>query len=561
MNKRIMKLTIFCLLFVTIDSIHTQELNKSDLWAFDILSIPANNTQVKNLKQITIAVIDDGFMPTHRAIAPFLYKNKLEVKDNYIDDDGNGFIDDVCGWDIADDDSNVSVPTGREEKYYHGTFVTSLITRIAELHYGEKAKDFIKIMPIKVLEDNATQTYLKRGYEGIQYAINNGADIICLSWSGGFPTEKQKTIIKQAHAKGIIIVSSAGNLNERKVLYPANFDEVMAVSGIGLDLNKGTYANYGDNIAISAPSEYVKGAYPTAENAYIHDNGTSSSNALVVGVIALLKTKKPSLNKENIEAILYNSSIDFTNIDTNYRGLLGSGIINAERAIASINNPNLYFGDKKSRGSIIFTKENTNKTYAIKPKGVFEGFYLDLATKNIKNKKKKTISLYAQDTLWQKFQFKNIPKNIFIPSPTFSAKVDGTFKKSDQFTLSYNGKSIDSTKLYCKEIAINNKDKGTVKDGSNENNYANNTSCKWQIEAPKGKRVKFIFNTMDTEPNIDFVYIADGTSLLRENIIAKFSGKNKPPVVTSFTNQVLVWFITDKKKTGKGWEFTYTFVD
>jgi hypothetical protein len=66
---------------------------------------------------------------------------------------------------------------------------------------------------------------------------------------------------------------------------------------------------------------------------------------------------------------------------------------------------------------------------------------------------------------------------------------------------------------------------------------------------------------MDTEPNVDFVYIADGERLLTENIVAKFSGNTLPPLVTSNTNNVLVWFITDKKTTGKGWKFTYTFVD
>jgi serine protease len=561
MNKKKLKLISIAIALLISPLLNAQKPTKLDLWAFESLHIPKNKTKTKELKQITIAVIDDGFMLSHKAIAPFLYKNKLELEGNFIDDDGNNYIDDYNGWDIADEDANVNVPEGKESVYYHGTFVASLITRIAEIHYGEFAKDFIKIMPIKVLEDTATQTYLKKGYEGVQYAIDNGADVICLSWSGGFPSEKQKTIIKQAHAKGIIIVSSAGNFNEHTVLHPANFEEVIAVSGIGIDLNKGKYANYGDNISISAPSEYVKGAYPTAKNAYIHDNGTSSSAALVTGIIALLKTKKPTLNKEDIEIILNNSSDNFTNINTKYFGLLGSGIINAEKAILSIENTNLFFSKHKSRGALTFSKNNTDSLYHLNPKGVYEGFYVSLDATNVKKRHKKTFSLLVQDTVWKKYNLKNIPKKLFIPSSRFSVKMHAKFKNKDKFTMSYYAKSIDSTKLFCKEIRLLGKGKVTITNGSKGINYANNTSCKWQITAPKGKKVQFTFHEMDTEPNVDFVYIADGERLLTENIVAKFSGNTLPPLVTSNTNKVLVWFITDKKTTGKGWKFTYTFVD
>ncbi|QOD60986.1 S8 family serine peptidase [Polaribacter haliotis] len=561
MNKKILKL-YFC--FITIigsNLIYSQNSHKSDLWAFDILNIPENKTKGKDLTQITIAVIDDGFMLSHKSIASFLYKNTSEVENNFIDDDGNGYIDDFIGWDIADDDSNVNIPEGKEANYYHGTYVASLITRIASIHYGALAKDYIKIMPIKVLEDNANNTYLKKGYDGVKYAIDNGADIICLSWSGGFPTEKQKTLMKQAKAKGIIIVSSAGNFNERKVLYPANFKEVIAVAGVGVDLEKGKFSNFGDKISISAPSEYVKGAYPVQKNAYIHDNGTSASAGLVAGVIALLKSKNPSLNKEEVEAIINNSSNSNSTEKNKYLGLLGSGIIDVEKAILSLNEPNKFFSSNKNRGAILYNKRNSDSIYTIKPEGVFSGFNLSLSSKEVKKKKNNYFSIYLKDTLWRNFNLENIPKKLYIPANSFTVKTKAKFKKKDIFKMSFYSKSIDSTKLYCKEITNLSKNGEVVNNGSLENNYVNNTSCRWVITAPKNKRIKFLFNKMDTEPNVDFVYIADGESLVQENIFAKFSGNNLPPVVSSNSNKVLVWFITDKKNTKKGWEFKYEFVD
>jgi hypothetical protein len=66
---------------------------------------------------------------------------------------------------------------------------------------------------------------------------------------------------------------------------------------------------------------------------------------------------------------------------------------------------------------------------------------------------------------------------------------------------------------------------------------------------------------MNTQGNLDFVYLADSTTLLKEKLFAKFGGTSKPPVVVSSTNEVLVWFLTDKTNTHKGWEFEYEFVD
>lgn len=66
-----------------------------------------------------------------------------------------------------------------------------------------------------------------------------------------------------------------------------------------------------------------------------------------------------------------------------------------------------------------------------------------------------------------------------------------------------------------------------------------------------------LFEEIDTQPNIDFIWIFDGEATLQENLIAKFSGKNKPPVITSTTNQILLWFVTDDNTTGKGWKMRF----
>lgn len=66
---------------------------------------------------------------------------------------------------------------------------------------------------------------------------------------------------------------------------------------------------------------------------------------------------------------------------------------------------------------------------------------------------------------------------------------------------------------------------------------------------------------MDTQANVDFVYLVDGQTAIPENFIAKFSGQKQPPVVYSRGNEVLVWFVTDKTSTGDGWQFHYKAID
>ena len=89
--------------------------------------------------------------------------------------------DDFLGWDISDHDNDVSVAQVNKNFHYHGTYISSIITNVAKRHYGESASQRIKIMPVMVLSDYATKTYIKDGYKGIKYAIENGADIICVA--------------------------------------------------------------------------------------------------------------------------------------------------------------------------------------------------------------------------------------------------------------------------------------------------------------------------------------------------------------------------------------------
>jgi hypothetical protein len=240
---------------------------------------------------------------------------------------------------------------------------------------------------------------------------------------------------------------------------------------------------------------------------------------------------------------------------------MGAGVLNVKRALIALNDPLKYQNFTKSSAALIWNKQNKNQLLKVTSLAALEGYYIKPNTHHIKNSTKKSFEIFIKDTLWNKYSFQKFPKEIFIPTNSFAIKTLGKFKRNEKFTILYAAKTIDSTKLYCKDIVYLNKKKGVVSDGSKNNKYSNRSSCKWQIAAPAGKKIQFNFTKMNTQGNLDFVYLADSTTLLKEKLFAKFGGTSKPPVVVSSTNEVLVWFLTDKTNTHKGWEFEYEFVD
>ncbi len=347
-------------------------------------------------------------------------------------------------------------------------------------------------------------------------------------------------------------------------MYPALSPKVLAVGGINMDFQKEANSNFGDRIDISAPAINVMGAHPEKDNAYIHDSGTSASAALVSGCAAILMSKKAGLNNHDVKEALLNSSTPFTKLFAAYGGKMGAGIVNLERAIDYIENPFSqfnHFSELRSKGSIVVNAQSINQNWNIKPVGSYHGFYLIPNISGVKKPEKLSFSIFVNDKLWDEYKFSDAPGQIFIPAQSLIVKMsNNTLKKNDVFRMDYYGKTIDSTTLYCRETQYLSQEEGVVTDGSEGNNYANNCSCKWIITVPQGKRIKFTFISMDSEPNVDFVYLVDGRTAIPANFIAKFSGQNLPPIVYSKTNEVLIWFVTDKANSGQGWQFHYETV-
>lgn len=554
--------------------------SKLSYWAYDSLHIPdlfnvvrspnrANQQRNKTAfsgEPIVIAVVDDAFRLSHQELADFIYTNPLERAGNGIDDDGNGKADDVSGWDISDNDNNVYPPQGREEQYYHGTFIAGSIITLLKQAYGEDASKMFRILPVKVLSDHEEIPFLKDGYKGIAYAVEQGADVICCAWSGGEVREEEREIIAEARRAGIALIGSAGNAFSEKVDNPAALKGVLAIAGVDTLFRKTPESNYGAGVDLVAPARNTRAAHPLADNAYFYGGGTSGAAGLVTGCIAVLKAGDRDASPEALFEALINTSTPVDHLNPSYSGKLGAGIPAMDKAVRYLATPeerNSYFNSKRTRGTVYLDRKGDRNTFSILPEGAFSGFTFTLPVPG-KDRKgsfsaKQHLSFYSGDTLFYASSLDQTPPQVFIPGSSVKLVYsdERLFRKSTA-ALSYTAVPIDSSTLFCSGTSRYTLPSGEITDGSGEQDYANNSSCLWQITVEEGKQVSFSFTEFDTEAAVDFVYLFDGESSIPGNLIAKFSGPEIPPQVTSRSNSVLVWFVTDGRQSGSGWKMTYS---
>ena len=478
-------------------------------WAYDSLHIPRLEITMENHDPVVVAIVDDGFRLSHKAIREFIYEDPIEVLGNQLDDDGDGYTDDVRGWDISDMDNDVSVPEGKADVYYHGTYIASLVSQVARLAYGESAPEKIRILPVKVLSDQAGRTYLKDGYKGIEYAIEAGADIICCAWTGGFAGEQEQEIIRRANEQGILVVASAGNFNMEEIADPAALPGVLTVAGLDSLFQKEAHSNYGMRVDISAPSSQVPGAHPDQDNAYIRESGTSGAAALTSGVAAVLMAESGVREGGIIIKTLVNSSTPFSAGISGYGGKMGAGILNLQDALeymSSERTDNRFFSSGRPKGTIYAGRETKDPGWSVDPPGGYHGFFLEMDASGVRQPGKHRVDISVADTLWNSYQLDHLPERLFVPAPAFHIRLEpGRFRKKDLFQARYYGKTIDSTSIFCSGTKYIRHEEGVLTDGSGEHNYASRSSCRWIIEVPAGKKITFRFDEMDTEANADHV--------------------------------------------------------
>jgi serine protease len=245
---------------------------------------------------------------------------------NGVDDDENGFVDDVVGYDFGDNDYNTI-----DDNNAHGTPVAGAASAatdngllIAGMGYSAR------IMCLKGWSSQGADHL----YDGFVYAAEMGAQIINCSWGTLVYSQAEQNIVTAAWESGLLIIASAGGQGNSTPNYPAAYVHAMAVAATSENDILLSFSGYGSWVDICAPGINILTTYPPSGLSTY--NGTSFSTALVSGLAALICSWRPSYTNDQIEAFIEQSADSIDHLNPSRRGQLGAGRINCYQAISSI---------------------------------------------------------------------------------------------------------------------------------------------------------------------------------------------------------------------------------
>lgn len=254
----------------------------------DINLLPALKLPKKD-NTVLVGVLDTGIDINHINLKENIFVNKDEIPDNAIDDDGNGYIDDINGWDFINDDNTVFDSLELDK---HGTQSAGIIKIVPE-------NINIKIIPLKIME-SSIDTDTKVLIKAIDYAQKMNVKIINCSWQGFKHDKELKAMMKNSD---ILFICAAGNSSCNVTYlpsYPACFDlpNIISVASINNNGELSAFSNYGNKIHVAAPGENVVSTIPG--DSYETVKGTSIAAPFITGTAAILKNLFPNLSNLEI---------------------------------------------------------------------------------------------------------------------------------------------------------------------------------------------------------------------------------------------------------------------
>ncbi|MFA6429380.1 MAG: S8 family peptidase [Patescibacteria group bacterium] len=311
-------------------------------------------------KEIIVAMIDGGVDMDHQDLRGAFWTNAREMPNDGVDNDQNGYVDDVHGWNYVTDSPNVK-PVWKEEQYEetwsHGTMVASLIAAKGNDGRGIAGVAWnVRLMPLVILGAEG-EGQVDDLVKAVRYATNHGAQVINMSLAGDTYSEELEEMIRRAQDAGVVIVAATGNNDgldgldlDTDLSYPACFDRgpyrrLIGVGGTDTLDQKAPSANYGTRCTdIVAPGQEFFAARPS----YPHGNkatstvpgyvdgmtGTSLAAPLVTGAVVLLKSVHPEWTATQIrERLLQTADAIEDNLTFFQRNKMGAGRLNIGRAL------------------------------------------------------------------------------------------------------------------------------------------------------------------------------------------------------------------------------------
>lgn len=273
----------------------------------------------KGSKDIVIAVIDTGVNYEHEELEDNMWVNLAEKNGRRgVDDDGNGFVDDIHGYDFVGDDGKPKDANG------HGTHCAGVIGASHSKGKIYGAMKDVSIMAVAMM-DRRGRGKLEQSIKAVGYAIENGADVLSNSWGSRGYSEILENLIKKANEKGIVVVAAAGNArfnnNDDSPTYPATYNSpnIISVAAYNAQERHAAYSSYGPNtVHVSAPGTNIISTYIRKRRyreVYRVTSGTSMATPYVAGLVGLyLSHHGKGKSPEEIKNILINSSVPATDL-------------------------------------------------------------------------------------------------------------------------------------------------------------------------------------------------------------------------------------------------------
>ena len=324
-------------------------------------------------------------------------------------------------------------------------------------------------------------------------------------------------------------------------------------------------SGFGQFVDISAPGLEIYTSSTSSDRAYETTEGTSFSAAIVAGAAALVGVEHPGYSALQINACLLSSVDEFDRMPEALSGKTGAGKLNIGSAIqCKLLQPTSLAETTLSapKGFLhLKTARDTGMSWLILPAGRFNGIHFHPPPVAL-DSDKGTLSFFtgrsSNAKLIAKHPLQSLPESVYVAGSTAYVTLESE-RSSDLpgALLEYEIETINFSTLHCKgtqRMLV----EGTIEDGSGANDYAPASDCKWLITAPEGQVIHFRFVEFDTEAKTDFIYFFNGAGT-QEDIMARFSGPDIPPQLTTWQNQVLVWFVTDRQNQGKGWKAEVSF--
>ncbi|MEO5645452.1 MAG: S8/S53 family peptidase [Bacteroidia bacterium] len=285
-----------------------------------------------------IAIVDTGTEYTHPDLTNQVAINAGDPVGGG-DQDGDGYIDNYRGWDVAMNDNDATWQGNA-----HGVHVSGCASAQCNNGVGLCGTGYnCKFVPVKIADASGTLT---ASYEGITYAADFGCSVINCSWGGGGGGTYGQTIIDYAvNNCDALVIAAAGNNGMDEMFYPAAYDKVLSVAATTNTDTRAGFSNYNYSVDICSPGNNVNATWNGAQ--YVQNSGTSMASPVCAGIAGIVRTYFPSYNALQVGERLKRTSdnVYIANPSATYTDKLGAGRVNLYRALTDPNGPAIVFSN------------------------------------------------------------------------------------------------------------------------------------------------------------------------------------------------------------------------